>query len=158
METAAQREATWNETVHSFDSQVLAQRKKRQNNDIIRNEINVRNGTIFSVFLVTLQFNGLLVLQIHATSSALKTGFSGSVRPIGRDEKQKSLIINSFMISTQAEPEETPKNVGSRMERTGKKKQVGGETKFIIWPGGGASTLFINGSIKRESPALHDSD
>lgn len=29
METAAQREATWNRTVHSFDSQVLALRKRK---------------------------------------------------------------------------------------------------------------------------------
>lgn len=29
METAAQREATWNGTVHSFDSQVLALRKRK---------------------------------------------------------------------------------------------------------------------------------
>lgn len=30
METAAQREATWNGTVHSFDSQVLALRKRKK--------------------------------------------------------------------------------------------------------------------------------
>lgn len=30
METAVQREATWNGTVHSFNSQVLAEKKKTE--------------------------------------------------------------------------------------------------------------------------------
>lgn len=68
METAAQREATWNGTVHSFDSQVLALRKikKERQKRNGRGKRKRENGTIFSVFLVTLQLNGLSVLQIRS--------------------------------------------------------------------------------------------
>lgn len=44
METAAQREATWNGTVHSFDSQVLALRKikKKDKKEMEEGKENVR--------------------------------------------------------------------------------------------------------------------
>lgn len=50
METATQLEATWNGTVHSFDSQVLALKIKTKKE---MEEKKRENGTVFSVFLVT---------------------------------------------------------------------------------------------------------
>lgn len=44
-----QHEVVWNENVHSSDSQILAWKKKKNNQKQIKNK-NHQNGTIFSVY------------------------------------------------------------------------------------------------------------
>lgn len=123
--SAAWSYVEWNRSLVWFTGFGFKKKKKRKKKKKWKRKKN-ENGTVFSVFLVTLQLNGLSVLQIRSFKCFKNRRQRWRFGPSDwlRRKPGQVFIINSFMISTSW----TRGNAQKCRQSDGEdwKKQVGG--------------------------------
>lgn len=112
--SAAWRYVEWNRSLVWFTGFGFQKKKNERKKK--------KNRSVFSVCLVTLQLNGLLVLLIRSFKCFIKQAAAVVVRSFGlwRWRPGQVFIRKGFMISTSWIRGNS--NVGSRMETAGEKK------------------------------------